>query len=304
MSTNTTERRAPTLAELRARVQKARHREIGNWLARRVARPSAVYGTWLAVRLGISANQVTTAAWLTSMAASAAVGWGTRAMFVSGVALAHLAFWLDHVDGQVARWRGSASLDGTYLDYLMHHMANLATGFALGYGLASRSGDPRWAIAGMAIAGGWTLLGLHNDCRYKAFFQRLKAATGAYRVDGGSGGRPGPPAPWPRRGLGMVTWPAYKACEPHVVLIGMTVLAIAATLSPLLWLKLWGGGVIAMAILAPVLAMARIARAVRRGGVEDEFARWFRPMIATPAARRAKPRPGPATPGHRPDRVV
>ena len=50
-------------------------------------------------------------------------------------------------------------------------------------------------------ARGWTLLGLHNDCRYKAFFQRLKAATASYRVDGGSGGRPRPPAPWPRRGL-------------------------------------------------------------------------------------------------------
>ena len=30
----------PTLEQLRARVQKSRHREIGNWLARRVARPS------------------------------------------------------------------------------------------------------------------------------------------------------------------------------------------------------------------------------------------------------------------------
>ena len=36
---------APTIAELRARVHKDRHREIGNWLARRVARPTAVYGS-------------------------------------------------------------------------------------------------------------------------------------------------------------------------------------------------------------------------------------------------------------------
>src|SRR5579883_893802 len=93
--------RRPTLAELRARVHKARHREIGNWLARRVARPSAVYGTWLAVRLGLSPHQVTAAAWLSSMAAATAIGLGSRAMFVVGIALAHLAFWLDHVDGQV-----------------------------------------------------------------------------------------------------------------------------------------------------------------------------------------------------------
>ena len=76
------------------------------------------------------------------MAAAVGIGWGTRGMFVAGVALAHLAFWLDHVDGQVARWRGTVSLDGVYLDYLMHHAANLALGFALGYGLASRLGRP------------------------------------------------------------------------------------------------------------------------------------------------------------------
>ena len=36
--------------------------EIGNWLARRVARPTAVYGCWLAIRLGLTAHQVTLAA--------------------------------------------------------------------------------------------------------------------------------------------------------------------------------------------------------------------------------------------------
>jgi phosphatidylglycerophosphate synthase len=277
-TTDANGRRRPTLDELKARVHKARHREIGNWMARRVARPTAVYGTWLAVRLGVSAHQVTAAAWLSSMAAALAIGWGTWEMFVVGVALAHLGFWLDHVDGQVARWRGTVSLDGVYLDYLMHHAASLATGFALGYGLAARSGDPRWSIAGIAIGGGWMLLGLHNDCRYKAFFQRLKAATASYRVDGGSGGRPGPPASWPRRGLAAFTWPAYKACEPHIVLLGFTVMAAVAIGDPALWMILWRVGVLAMAILSPSLAIARIARAVRRGAVEDEFAQWFRPI--------------------------
>jgi hypothetical protein len=273
--------RQPTLAELRVRVQKGRHREIGNWPARRIGRPSAVYGCWLAVRLNLSAHQVTTAAWLSSFAAAASIGMGTRPMFVVGVALAHLSFWLDHVDGQVARWRGTASLDGVYLDYLMHHAANLALGFALGYGLAARSGDLRWTIAGFSIGGGWALLSLHNDCRYKAFFQRLKSATFSYRVDAGGGGRPQPPAAWPRRGRDAFTWPAYKACEPHVVLLGLTLLALMALLVPSIWLDLWRGGVCAMAALAPVLGIARIARAVVGHKVEDEFSRWFQPLDAT-----------------------
>ena len=265
----------PTLEELGGRVQKGRHREIGNWMARRIARPTAVYGTWMAVRLGLSAHQVTLAAILSSLAGAAAIGVGSRLGFVLGVAGLHLGFWLDHVDGQVARWRRTASLDGVYLDYLMHHVVNLAVGFALGYGLARRLGDPSWAIAGFAIAAGWALLALHNDCRYKALFQRLKSVSGSYRVDGGSGGRPAPPAPWPRKGLGALSWPALKSCEPHVVLMALTGLAVMAAAHPALWQECWRAGVGVMAVLAPTLATARIARAVARGASEEEFAQWF-----------------------------
>jgi hypothetical protein len=214
---------------------------------------------------------------LAGLAGSVAIGTGSRAGFVAGVALAHLAFWLDHVDGQVARWRGTAGLDGVYLDYLMHHVSTMALGFGLGYGLAGRSGDVRWSAAGFAVAAGWTLLGLHNDCRYKAFFQRLKASDRTYRVDGGSGGQPAPPAPWPRTGRGRLTWPAYKACEPHVVLIALTAMAGLALVTPAIWLEAWRWGVRGMAVLAPLLGLARMTRAVAGGAVTREFDRWFRP---------------------------
>jgi hypothetical protein len=265
----------PSVAELRARVQKDRHREIGNWLARKVARPTAVYGCWLAIRLGLSAHQVTLAALGSSLAAAVAIGTGNRALFVVGVALALVGFWLDRVDGQVARWRGTASLDGVYFDYLMHHTANLALGFALGYGLAARSGELRWTIAGFAVSAGWALLSLHNDCRYKAFFQRLKSVSARYRIDGGTGGRPQPPTPWPRRGRAAITWPAYKLCEIHVVLIGLTVLATLAMSVPALWLILWRGGVLVLAVLTPALGIGRMARSISRHSVETEFVRWF-----------------------------
>ena len=267
----------PTLAKLRAQVQKERHREIGNWLARRWARPSAVYGTWLAVRLGLSANQITLGALAAGIGAGVAIGTGSRAGFVVGALLAHLAFWLDHVDGQVARWRGTAGLDGVFLDYLMHHAHALALGFGLGYGLAARTGDVRWAAAGFAIAVGWLFLGLQNDCRYKAFFQRLKADARSFRVDGGSGGCPAPPASWPRTGLGAWTWPALKLCEPHVVLVLLSLLALAALVVPDGWMTAWRWGVRGMCVIAPVLACGRVARLVARGAVTHEFDRWFRP---------------------------
>jgi hypothetical protein len=267
----------PTLAELRARAHKGHHREIGNWLARCVARPTAIYGTWLAVRLGLSAHQVTTLALLASLAGAALIGTGHRVGFLAGVTLLHLAFWLDRVDGQVARWRGTDSLDGVHFDYWMHHAANLALGFALGFGLPARDGVLAWSAAGAAIASGWTLLALHNDCRYKAVFQRLKRETRSYRVDGGSGGRPAPPPAWPRRGVGLVSWPLLKLCEGHVVLLVLTGLALVAALDRDLWVAAWRAYVAAMAAVAPTLALARLARAVRGGAADREFAAWFRP---------------------------
>ena len=270
--------RQPTIAELRSRVQKGRHREVGNWLARRVARPSAVYGTWLAVRLGLSAHQVTLGSTVAGLGSAVAIGSGGRVGFVVGVLMAHLAFWLDHVDGQVARWRGTAGLDGVYFDYLMHHASTLALGFGLGYGLAMRTGDLRWSLAGFAVASGWTFLGVQNDCRYKAFFQRLKASAGTYRVVGGAGGKPSPPDPWPRSGRGMFTYPAFKACEGHVILIALTGLAGLALVAPSAWLNAWRWGVLGMSVLAPSLAIARIVRAIGGGAVESEFDRWFRPV--------------------------
>jgi hypothetical protein len=270
----------PTLADLRGRVFKHSGPEggpeIGNWLARRVGRPAAVYGTWLAVRMGLSAHQVTLAALAAALGSSVWIGTGTRTGFVAGALLAWLAYWLDHVDGQVARWRGTAGLDGVYFDYLMHHASVMALGFGLGYGLAVRRGDPLWAVGGFLLAMGWAFLGLQNDCRYKAFFQRLKRDRRSYRLDGGAGGRPSPPARWPHRGWGMVTWPLFKASEPHVVLVGLSGLALVAVVSADAWEGLWLTSVRVLAVLAPVLAAARAARAVRRESVTEEFDRWFR----------------------------
>lgn len=265
----------PTMADLRSRVQKGRHREIGNWLARHWARPSAVYGTWLAVRLGLSAHGVTTLALVSGLAAAVAIGTGTRAGFIVGAGLLLLSFWLDRVDGQVARFWGTARLGGVYFDYLMHHVHALSLGFALGYGLAVRSGDARWSLVGLLIGGGWLFLGLHNDCRYKAFFQRLKAEVKSYRVDGGSAERPAPASPWPRRGRGVVTWPLFKVCELHVVLVTVLVLSSVALGWPTGWELLWKAYVVAMAVIAPGLAAARAGRAVARDSVSAEFDRWF-----------------------------
>ena len=75
----------------------------------------------------------------------------------------------------------------------------------------------------------------------------------------------------------MFTWPAYKLCEPHAVLLWMTALAMIAVLNASFWTNCWQVAALGMALLAPFLASARIARAVTRGAAEAEFDRWFQP---------------------------
>ena len=268
----------PSLEQLRGKVQKDRHQEIGNWLARRVARPLAVYGTWVAIRLRLSAHQVTLGALLANLLAAVALGAGERWGVLLCAILLHLGFWLDHVDGQVARWRGTAGVTGVYFDYLMHHLSGMALGFALGMGLAVQTGNLAWPVAGFSISLGITLLSLHNDCRYKAFFQRLKASSGAFRVEGGAGGRPAPAPGWPRRGRAMLTWPLFKLCEPHMVLMAVSILAVLACLPGDSWLWAWQGYVGALAVLSPCLGLARVARSIQRNFPSTEFDQWFQPV--------------------------
>jgi hypothetical protein len=282
---------APTLDQLRRRVFKhsptperpddAPSPEVGNWLARRVGRPSAVYGTWLAIRLGLTANQVTTLALAASLAAAIAFGDGRRSGFLAGVLLAQLAYWLDHVDGQVARWRRAGRVGGIYFDFMMHHAANLALGFGLGFGLALRTGVPAWSVAGMLAGSGWLFLGLHNDCRYKALFARLKDERRPLRVRFAE--RPAPPARWPRSGPGLLAWPLQKACEPHLVLLTLTALGASAVLAPAIWASATPAYVAGMAILAPGLALARGAKCVVLDAPGAEYDRWFE-ALDEPAA--------------------
>ena len=222
--------RHPTLAELRApgpegpaprdrqlagaagRAADGRLRDLAGRPARALGAPGHAARRWLADGGGRAGDRRP----------------GRGAGSSLGVALAHLAFWLDHVDGQVARWRGTASLDGVYLDYLMHHAANLGLGFGLGYGLAARTGDPRWAAAGFAIALGWAGPEPAQRLPLQGVLPAAEARDAASTASTAAAAAV-PPRPPPGRAAASaaLTWPAFKACEPHVVLIGLTGLAAA-----------------------------------------------------------------------------
>jgi hypothetical protein len=224
----------------------------------------------------VTANAATLAAWGVGMGAAAALVWGTPGGWLLGAAMLQLWYLLDHVDGQLARLRGTASLDGVQLDYLMHHTLNLLVPVGAGWGLFVARAEPLWAAAGLGWGLATLVITLQHDARYKAFFQRLKRLHGRLDVVGGGGARPQAQPPLPRGPLRLAARLGRKACEMHVVMNLMTAIAAAQLLIGDQGLLLAAGFVAMMAPLSVGVAVWDIVRSQRRQAAEHEFAAWYR----------------------------
>ncbi len=259
-----------------ARCQKPDHRTVGNWYARRISRPLALHVTRVVLRSGISAHAITAVAWLTGLAAVGALACGNLAGWVTAAGLLQLSYLLDHVDGQVARYRDTASLDGVALDYLMHHTLTLLVPIGVGHGLLVATGGLVWLWLGIAWGLGALVQSIEHDVRCKAIVSRLKRLHGELRVLGGRGGRPTPAAPWPRSPLRVLARVARLCGQWHVVLNTITLLAGAmfvladATLIAAVYLSV-------MAPLTVVLAALGVLRGLQLQATEHEFAAWYEP---------------------------
>jgi len=75
---------------------------------------------WLFLRMGLSADFVTLLSILNGLAGAAALGFGTVAAGLCAVALLQFSYLLDCADGDIARARGTSSLDGYMRDVSRH----------------------------------------------------------------------------------------------------------------------------------------------------------------------------------------
>lgn len=245
-------------------------------MARRISRPAALRITWLVAPWGVTANAATLAAWGCGVAAAAALAWGTVWGWLLGTGLLQLWYLLDHVDGQLARLRGTSSLDGVQLDYLMHHTVNLLVPLGIGFGLFVRTAEPLWLLGGLGWGVALLLITLQHDARYKAFYRRLKRLHGTLHLHGGGGGRPEPQPTVPRHPLRLAAWAARKVCETHVLMNFLTLLAL------LQWslgdLRLLGAqaSLLLLAPLALVVVAWTLVRSQEAQAAEREFGAWYR----------------------------
>jgi phosphatidylglycerophosphate synthase len=142
----------PTIAELRARTQPPEvrgRRNSEHWTADLYQRRLSPYLTRLLIGTAVTANAVTGLMILTGAAAGAALLVPGIAGALLAALLAQLQMLWDCCDGEVARWRGTSSPVGIFLDKVGHYTAEGLIPIALGVR----------ADGGVHSIGGWTTVG-------------------------------------------------------------------------------------------------------------------------------------------------
>jgi phosphatidylglycerophosphate synthase len=159
MNTGATRGRPESIAQLRAVAQPPEVRLRANaehWTASLYLRDLSPYLTWMLLRTSISANGVTGVMIL--------VGWGTAlSLLIPGIggavlalAMGQLQMLVDCCDGEVARWRGTSSPAGVFLDKVGHYTTEALIPIVLGIRAAGFPFDAPedffWTTLGLLLA--------------------------------------------------------------------------------------------------------------------------------------------------------
>jgi len=166
--------RRVSLAELKTICRKGDRDPF--WISNIFWRPFSIYVTWFFIRLGVSPNQVTFVSVILAVASSLILVVPSTAVYLVSVVLMQLFFFLDHNDGELARYRAhhvgkSWDQSGRYCDLLIHYFQGPTLYYCLGAGLGAVNGSPWWFVLGAVAA-----IGSSGFPRFVASFLTLAQA--------------------------------------------------------------------------------------------------------------------------------
>ncbi len=225
------------LDELNKIVQKPRYREVGNFMVRKFLRDAALPVTWLLLHTGITANQVTFISLIVAIAGCVSLALRADGFFLIGCILLQLWYYLDHVDGQIARYRKTDCLSGRFFDFMTHHIVHGLVFFPLGVYVWNHSEDHIFYIFGGFITSfSIMLFNLMHDTKYKTYFEKImqKESLRVRKPDAG----PVPAAQNVSVFRKIISF-LHKSCEIHVVMNILTVTALLETLLSFTWNFRW-----------------------------------------------------------------
>jgi phosphatidylglycerophosphate synthase len=184
-------RRTAKIADVRAYGQPPglkQRRNEEHWAGRWYMRGISPYFSWLFLRLGLSANQLTYLMLLTGVAAGVAAAiWSGLAGAIATAVLVQCYLLLDCSDGEVARFTRQTSVTGVFLDRLGHYFSEVALLIGLGLRAEGSLANGGWVELGLAAALGAALIKAETD---NVVVARAKSGLPADPAGGDSAVRP------------------------------------------------------------------------------------------------------------------
>jgi hypothetical protein len=114
--------------------------------------PYSKYVARAAARLGLTPNQITVLSMCVGVLAAAGFGLGHRWSLIAGAALLQVAFMLDCVDGQLARYTRTFSRFGAWLDSVLDRGKEYVVYAGLAIGSTRGFGTDVWPLAAAALS--------------------------------------------------------------------------------------------------------------------------------------------------------
>lgn len=160
-----------TIKELRNKVQGERVRN-NPWYGRLVMRKISIYITWLLLHTFITANQVTLVMIIIGWIACIFFIVGTPLFFLFGALTLQVWWLLDHVDGEIAVYKGEYCITGIYFDVIAHYLAHPLVMLSLGVGIFHNTNNFTYLAAGGLASFSSILLDIIHQTKYCVMFHR------------------------------------------------------------------------------------------------------------------------------------
>lgn len=266
-----------SLKELNQLCQKPNYKEVGNWMVRRMLRDAALPMTWLLLHTHVTANQVTFVSLIFGLAGAIFFTFLSPVFFLAGALCLQFWYYLDHVDGQIARYRKTASLSGRFHDFIVHHIIHGMIIFCLGF-YVFRVTELIFTIAlGFIGSMGIMMFNLISDVKCKTFIERLLSCDSVQILHTEAGPKSVRSHELQRPFLKVFSF-FHKAIEIHVL---MNTLAFAAVIQIFLWRSLdtrfWL--FFFYSLMAPFLATIKLTYVIWLKKIDQEFNGQFRTNV-------------------------
>ncbi|MFH0985293.1 MAG: CDP-alcohol phosphatidyltransferase family protein [Candidatus Omnitrophota bacterium] len=257
-----------SLAELKKLCQKPDYKTKGNWYVRTILRDAALPATRILLHTSVTANQVTLISLAVSAIAMVFLAIPGTGAFFAGAVLLQLWYYLDHVDGQIARYRKTDCLTGRFLDFMTHHLVHPALFFALGFYAFHITGSVAFILWGFISVLAILAFNLIHDVKYKTFFEAVsKRKPAAFELKGieCSQGIPEREVSLRRRLFSF----AHKLCEIHVMMNLLTLAVFIQMLFSSWDLRFFL--FILYGVLAPAVAVLKLAYILKNRQIDREY---------------------------------